>query len=319
MGLDPALASQLLKGLPHDEVQELVLEMAQIETSAPRDKKNELKIVREFTNTVQKGQTAGLSVRTLINETLKNVVGKEQAEQIQAQVSELTDKKDPFEPIRIAKVDELALALKDESPGTIALIMGELQPKKIREILASLDREVCHKTVFNMTKPKQLSKRVKNRIANVITDRLRSFKGETIAEKPKEILRNVAIVLSDTEQNLRTEILEEIGSHDEDTAKAVRNLMITWEDITTIADRSLQEALRTIDSKKLSIALFQADEEIANKIRSNISERLAASIDEEMMLMQEPLEEEVLDAREEVVEPLRKANEEGTLRRTKAR
>jgi len=37
-------------------------------------------------------------------------------------------------------------------------------------------------------------------------------------------------------------------------------------------------------------------------------------LDEEASLMQEPLEKEVLDAREEVVRPLREANEEGTLR-----
>ena len=37
-------------------------------------------------------------------------------------------------------------------------------------------------------------------------------------------------------------------------------------------------------------------------------------LDEEASLMQEPLEKEVLDAREEVVTPLRKANEEGKLR-----
>jgi hypothetical protein len=37
-------------------------------------------------------------------------------------------------------------------------------------------------------------------------------------------------------------------------------------------------------------------------------------LDEEASLMQEPLEKEILDAREEVVGPLREANEEGKLR-----
>jgi hypothetical protein len=39
-------------------------------------------------------------------------------------------------------------------------------------------------------------------------------------------------------------------------------------------------------------------------------------LDEEISLMQEPLEKEILDAREEVVVPLRDANEQGTLRVT---
>jgi hypothetical protein len=37
-------------------------------------------------------------------------------------------------------------------------------------------------------------------------------------------------------------------------------------------------------------------------------------LDEEISLMQDPLEKEVLEAREEVVGPMRDANEQGTLR-----
>ena len=40
-------------------------------------------------------------------------------------------------------------------------------------------------------------------------------------------------------------------------------------------------------------------------------------LDEETSLMQEPLEKEILDARGEIVEPLREANKEGTLRRVR--
>jgi flagellar motor switch protein FliG len=81
-----------------------------------------------------------------------------------------------------------------------------------------------------------------------------------------------------------------------------------------VADRSLQEALRSVDSGKLALALHGADEDIVQKIRSNMSERALAMLDEEISLMQEPLEKEVFQAREDVVKPLREANEQGTLR-----
>jgi flagellar motor switch protein FliG len=90
--------------------------------------------------------------------------------------------------------------------------------------------------------------------------------------------------------------------------------MVTWDDVPRIADRSLQEALRSVDAKKLALALYGCDAEIVEKIRKNISERAAAALEEESSLMQEPLDKEVQDAREEIVEPLRKANEEDKLR-----
>jgi flagellar motor switch protein FliG len=93
--------------------------------------------------------------------------------------------------------------------------------------------------------------------------------------------------------------------------------MVTWQDIPLVADRSMQEALRSVDSGKLALALFGADDDIVQKIRSNISERAATMLDEEISLMQEPMDKDVLEAREEVIEPLRQANEEGTLKLTR--
>jgi flagellar motor switch protein FliG len=109
-------------------------------------------------------------------------------------------------------------------------------------------------------------------------------------------------------------MLAEIAKNDEGTASMIRRLMITWEDIPSVADRSIQESLRTVDSGRLALALYGADEDVAQKIRSNISERAKAMLDEEISLMQEPMEKEVLQAREDVIRPLREANEQGTLR-----
>jgi flagellar motor switch protein FliG len=133
-------------------------------------------------------------------------------------------------------------------------------------------------------------------------------------ERPEQNLRKLAIVLSGLEKDLRNQMLGEIAKHDEETANTVRRLMITWEDIPSIAERSLQEVLRTVNSSKLAVALHGGDEDIVQKIRSNMSERAVATLDEEISLMQEPLEKEIQDAREEVVKPLREANEQGKLR-----
>ena len=159
-------------------------------------------------------------------------------------------------------------------------------------------------------------------MASMISERLQNFKGETFSNRPgrkEQSLRKLAITLSGLERTIRDRLLDEIHKKDEKTATMVRNLMVTWDDIPSIADRSLQECLRSIESSKLALALYEADEEIVQKIRSNISERLVATLDEEVALMQEPLDEEVAEAREEVVKPLREANEEGKLRRVRHR
>jgi len=317
VSLDAVSASELLKDVDSEVVEELAMELASLDASGLCNSKEKKKVVQEFCDSLRKSPSQGLNIGRFLNEMLVNILGKEKAEQIRAQIKETTAQKDLFIGIRSASADELVLALEGEHPQTIALVLSELGLKKSQEVMSLLNEDVRLETVLKMTTPDLLGFGVKQRIAFMISERLRSFKGETLVVKPgrqEENLRRLAIVLSGLEKDLRDQLLDEIKKHDEETGKKVRHLMVTWEDILSIADRSLQEALRSAESSKLAVALYGADEEIVQKIRSNISERAAAMVDEETSLMQEPLEKEVLDAREEVVMPLREANEEGKLR-----
>jgi len=321
VNLDAAIASNLLKGLPQEEIQEIAVEMARIGSSGSRDKKEESKVTREFSNVLRKSQSQsrGLSIKGLLNEMLASILDKDKAEETQSQIRKVTEKEDFFAPIRSASTDELVLALEGEHPQTVAVILSELELKKAQEILPRLNEEICSKAVWKMAKPAPLTAGVKRRMASIVSERLESFKGENlvVVKKPQETLRKLAIMLNDVEKNLRDLLLNDMSKHDEETSAMIRRLMVTFEDIPTIADRSLQEALRAVEPGKLAIALYGADGETAQKIRSNISERVAGMVDEESSLMQEPLENEILDAREEIVKTLREANEEGTLRRVK--
>ncbi|MHC4098352.1 MAG: FliG C-terminal domain-containing protein [Planctomycetota bacterium] len=317
MSLDAATAAELLKGVDPDEIQDIAMELARIDVSKQHNPKEQAKVTQEFCKSLQQKDAPAFSMKGFFGEMLVNALGKEKAEQIQAQIKKATLQNELFAKIRSAGTDELVLALEGEHPQTIAVILSELAPRKSQEVLSLLGEEVRLKAVCKMTTPDVLGAGVKQRMASIVSDRLKSLKGETLVVRPgqeAQNLRKLALMLSGLEKDLRDQLISEISKQDEETGKKVRNLMITWEDIPSIADRSLQEALRSVDSSKLAVALYGADEEVAQKIRSNISERAVTMLDEEASLMQEPLEKEILDAREEVVNPLREANEEGKLR-----
>ncbi|MBC8472428.1 MAG: hypothetical protein H8D56_23445 [Planctomycetes bacterium] len=314
MSLDAATATELLKGLKAEEIQEIAMELARFQISNEVSADEQIQVVQEFCSSLQQKQDRKFSMKAFLNEMLVTVLDKETAEQIQAEVKMISGGQDQFGEIRLASSDELVLALKGEHPQTIAVVLSELEPKKSQDVLARLDEEIRLKAVCRMLNPELVGSGVKQRMAFTVSERLQSFKGEILTESPEQTLRKLAVVLSGLETGLRDQMLDEISKYDEETSKTVRNLMITWDDIPSIADRSMQEALRSVEAGKLAVALYGANDAVIEKIRSNISERAAASLDEEISLMQDPLEKEVLDAREEVVNPLRDANEQGTLR-----
>ncbi|MCD6394547.1 MAG: hypothetical protein J7M40_13705 [Planctomycetes bacterium] len=317
MSLDTTMASELIQGIPPETVEELAVEMARIHASGHRNKKEESRIIREFCSGLQKGDGGQrFSLSSFLNETLVNVLGEEKAEEIQSQVKGATVTEDIFKSIRTADRDQLVLALKDEHPQVAAVILSEMEPAKVQSILTLFDKEFCCKVVWKMAKPAALPNKVKKKMVTIVSSKMAGSEGEGAAiQRPKTVLRELAIVLSDVERGLRGEILDDIKQQDEETASMIVTLMVTWEDLLSIADRSLQEALRTVETQKLAIALHGADEEIAEKIRANLSERAVTALEEERSLMQDPLEEEVAEAREDIVRPLRQANEEGKLRR----
>ncbi len=317
MSLDSVTASELLKDLPPIQIQELSVEMARIHTQGAEGKKESKKVISEFVKSLRKNRTQGLNLRNFFSEVLPNVLDDEKAREVQGQIENIIERKDPFGPVHSATNDELAIALQNESPNAVAVLLSELNPRKAAELLPMLDKDACSHAVWYMANPTRMNTKIKNIIASVVCKRLKGLEGATVLKDDVEIFRDVAIMLSDVELNLRNETLEAIKGRDENVGKMIRDLMITWQDIPTIADRSLQEVLRTVDSKVLAIAMYQVDEEIDQKIRSNISQRAVEMLEEEIGLLQEPLETEINEARDKVIEPLRDANEEGTLRRVR--
>ncbi|MHC4211808.1 MAG: FliG C-terminal domain-containing protein [Planctomycetota bacterium] len=317
MNLDKASATKLLSGLPSEEVEEIGVELARLDASGQRDLQEENRITQAFVDTLAKGHKPAANIRSFLSETLLTAVDKDRADQINARISKASRRKDPFSAIRSASTDELVLALEGEHPQTIAVVLSEMSPTKGQEVLSLLSEELRNKAICKMTNQDMIQAGVRERMASMISTKLKTFEGETLLERPEvkeQNLRKLALVLSGLEQELRDQLLDEIKNHDEEMLATVRRLMVTWGDIPSIADRSLQEALRGIDATRLAMALYGADEQIAKKIRANISERAAAMLDEETALLQEPLPKEIAEAQDEVCKPLRDANEEGKLR-----
>jgi flagellar motor switch protein FliG len=132
-------------------------------------------------------------------------------------------------------------------------------------------------------------------------------------EQGPSSFRKVAVVLRTQDREVRDGIQGTIRKKDKDAAEAIGGLMVLWEDLLLITDRSMQEAMRGMDERTLAMSLYEADEAVVSKIKSNISERAATVVDEEASLMQKPKKKEVDEAREKVLRRLRELQVNGDL------
>jgi len=315
MSLDAVTAAELLKGINPEAIQELAVELAYLDAAGLRDSRESTEVVSQFCNQLQPKK--GFHLKSFLDTMLKSTVGNEKAEQIQTQIENLLQKRDPFISIRSADSQALASVLTGEHPQAAAVVLSELPAKKSSEVLGLLAEEVRLGAVSRMTDSGAITVEAKKRIAEMVYTRLETLTAarqeDGVQEAGEQPLRKVAVILRNLGKELRDGLLAALQEKDTEAGEKVAGLMVLWEDIPQVADRSLQEALRGIDSAKLALALVKADEAIIEKIKSNISERAAAAIEEETSLMSAPKKEDIEQAREDIVKDLREMNEKGEL------
>ena len=305
MSLDAGTASELLKGVDAQVVQELAVELAHLDAAGYRSNKQNAEVARQFCDSLQTKQVFHLN--SFLNEMLKNTVGVDKAEQIQTQIQDMLYKRDGFIPIRSVDTRTIAAVLEYEHPQAAAVVLSELPAKKSSEVLGLLGEGIRVSAISRMTESETMTPEAKAQIARTVCKHLgavTSGGASGASARPEQSQRKVAVLLRNLGKELREGLLGAIQKADDQAGAKVADLMIIWDDVPQVADRSLQEALRAIDAKQLALALFKADEVIAEKIRSNISKQAAAALDEQASLMVTPEKEDVESARAKVIKTL---------------
>lgn len=315
MGLDQATAAELLRAASPEMVTEITAELSYLESAARSDVQLEQDPVREFVALISSGGGGGGRVKGLLTTAL----GADRSESVLADAQELLARRDPFLPVREAPVDQLAGALEGESPRVAALVLSELPARRAGELLSLLDEDVRPAAIRGMACAEGVGSEARLRVAETVRARLDAARAEgrqseaAAAEARQKKLRKLAVVLRGLGQESRAPLLEALAEQDADTAQDVRKLMVTWEDVPKVSDRGMQEVLRGTDAGQLALALYEADPIVTEKIRTNMSERAAALLDEEASLLSKPKAEEIAQAREVILDALREVNETGAL------
>jgi flagellar motor switch protein FliG len=304
MSLDPSTAAELLKAARPETVTRLVAELAGLK-AAPGAKAEAAQPAAEFYGLLAK-RTGGGADRFL-KELLEKALGKEKGREMLRRLETLAQEQDPFAAVRIIPAPELLRALEGESPQVAAMVLGELTPKKSAEVLSAMDPKLQIETIRVMTSGQEAGVEIRRRVAELVMGRLKSPAAQQQVRQEQQ-LRKVAHLLRTLGGDLRGAIVRAIQESDPASAKSVQEAMVTWEDIILITDRSLQEALRSTESRGLALALVGAEAALVTKIRSSMSERAAAMLDEEASLLSSPKPEEVQKAREAFLSDLRELN-----------
>jgi len=298
-------AASLLKQMAPEVVEAVTRELAGL-GRVPQALTNS--VVEEFYNLTLANQYANEGNLDYAKEILKNSLDPKVAERVLQQIQTQVQKK-PFSFLQRAESENLLTFIQDEHPQTIALILCHLAHHKAAEILVGLPMQKqieVIKRVANMeqTNPdviKEVERGLESRLASMLTQSMEKAGG----------VPTVAEILNLADRATEKTIMEGLESEDPDLVEQIRRLMFVFEDINMVNDKGIQAVLKEVDNSELAVALKTASEQLKNKIFSNMSERAAALIKEDMQYMGPVRVSDVESAQQRIVDIVRRLEESG--------
>ena len=217
----------------------------------------------------------------------------------------------PFQFLKKADPGQVTSFIQEEHPQTIALIIAHLNPSMAAIILSALPQEVQSDVVLRVAGMDRTAPEIVHEVEKVLERKMAAVfsQGFTFAGGVKD----VAEILNRVERATEKTIMADLAERDPELADEISRLMFTFEDIIYVDDAGIQKTLREIESKDLALALKASNEDVANKIYRNMSERSREMIKEEIEFMGPVKLKNVEEAQQKIVAVVRRLEEAGEL------
>lgn len=185
---------------------------------------------------------------------------------------------------KLANVNEAVLAnyLKNEYPQTVAVVMSKIKPEHASRVLGSLPEDFALEVVARMLRMEPVQKDILDKIENTLRIEFMSNLARTQKRDSHEMM---AEIFNNFDRQTEARFIAALEERNRDAAERIKALMFTFEDLAKLDPGSVQTLLRAVEKDKLALALKGASDTLRDLFFSNMSERAAKMLREDMEVM----------------------------------
>lgn len=185
---------------------------------------------------------------------------------------------------KLGNVNEeiLAAFLQKEYPQTVCVVLSKIQTDHAARVLAMLPENFALEVIHRMLRMEVVQKDILEEVERTLRQEFMTNLARTQKKDSHEI---IADIFNNMERSAETRFMEELEKTVPDAAEKIRSLMFTFEDLLNLDPASIQTLIRAVDKDKLPTALKGATESIKDLFFSNMSERAAKIMKEDMAAM----------------------------------
>lgn len=185
---------------------------------------------------------------------------------------------------KLGNVHEQVLAayLKNEYPQTVAVVLQKIKPEHAARVLSALPDEFSMEVVMRMLRMEAVQKDVLDKVESTLRVEFMSNLARTSRRDSHETLAEIFNYL---DRQAEDRFLMSLEERNRDSAERIRALMFTFEDLSNLDPGGVQTLLRNIEKNRLALALKGSSEKLRDLFFSNMSERAAKILRDDMEAM----------------------------------
>ena len=292
-------ASQIYKYMEPEEVEQLTLEVARMGFLNSEQTEEVLTDYHKMCMTNKAVTEGGLEYARIV---LEKAYGSQAADDLLNKVTKSLKNRE-FSFMSKADVKALFSALQRERAQTIALVLSYVDADKAAGVIAQLDEKKQIQVVEGMAMIESVSPatvkiveaEMSKKFSNIVTNSNVKVGG----------IDYVASVMNNLDRASEKNIFDGLADYNQDLADEIRKRMFVFEDIVTMDDRSVQRFVQDCDTRDLVLALKTANEEVANKLFTNMSSRMAEAIRDDLEITTNVRIKDVEAAQQRIVDVIR--------------
>ncbi|KAA5802439.1 flagellar motor switch protein FliG [Alkalicaulis satelles] len=185
---------------------------------------------------------------------------------------------------KLANVNEVVLAnyFKNEYPQTVAVVMSKIKSEHAARVLAALPEDFALEVVMRMLRMEPVQREILEKIEDTLRTEFMSNLARTSKQDSHELM---ADIFNNFDRQTENRFLATLEERNRDSAEKIRSLMFVFEDLGKLDPQGVQTLMRSVPKDQLGLALKGASDTLRDLFFSNMSERAAKILREDMATM----------------------------------
>jgi len=201
---------------------------------------------------------------------------------------------------KLGNVNEQVLAnyLKNEYPQTVSVILSKIKTEHSARVLTALPADFALEVMQRMLRMEPVQRDILEKIESTLRTEFMTNLARTSKRDSHE---QMAAIFNSFDRQTEGRFMSLLEDKNKEAADRIRSLMFVFEDLAKLDPGGVQTLLRNVDKEKLGLALKGANDEMRNLFMSNMSERAAKIMRDDMASMGPVKLKDVESAQQEMV------------------